>query len=85
MWKPLLETISGGLKVAGVMYLAILSMRAAVHLGATPLEAGCSVIVAAVLVSALLLSRVIGAAGDSFHPKVDELIADLGDIRRRGE
>jgi hypothetical protein len=49
------------------------------------LEAGFAVVVAAVIMGAYLISEVMGTVGDSFHPKVDELIADVGDIRRNGE
>jgi hypothetical protein len=85
MGKPLLATLWEGAKIVGAMCFAIGFMRGAVHLGATPLEAGFSAVVVAVVWAAFLVSRVIGAVGDSFHPKIDELIADVGDIRRRGE
>lgn len=69
----------------GSMCLAIWLMHAAVLFGATPIEAGCAVVVAAVIMDAYLISGVTGTVGDSFRPKVDELIADTGDIRGRGE
>jgi hypothetical protein len=48
-------------------------MHAAVLFGATPIEAGCAVVVAAVIMDAYLISGVTGTVGDSFRPKVDEL------------
>jgi hypothetical protein len=83
MAKPLLATLWEAFKIVGTMCLTIGFMRCAVLLGATPLEAGFSAVVVAVVWAAFLVSRVVGVIGDSFHPKVDELMADVGDLRRR--
>jgi hypothetical protein len=85
MKKPLLAALWEGVKILTSMFFAISFMRFAVYFGATPLEAGFSVVVAAVLAAAFIISRVMGAAGDSFHPKVDGLLLELSDIRRQGE
>jgi hypothetical protein len=85
MWKPLQFALWQGAKIAMSMCLATSWMRGAVFFGATPLEAGFAVVVAAVIVGAYLISTVMDTVGDPFHPKMDELVADLGDIRRHGE
>jgi hypothetical protein len=58
MRKPLLEALWEGAKIVGTMFLAIGFMRGSVLLGATPLEAGFSAVVTAVIWAAFLVSRV---------------------------
>jgi hypothetical protein len=74
MWKPLLQILWQGTKILLSMFLAVAWMRLASLFGATPLEAGFSVVVAAIVFGTFLITGVLEAVGDSLHPKLDELI-----------
>ena len=83
MWMNILKSLWQFIKVGLSIYAAICFMRLAEHFGATTMEAGFAVVSATVIWIGFLIVEVAGTVGDSFHPKIDNIVEELRDARAR--
>jgi hypothetical protein len=77
--KGILATLWLALRIGAGMYVGGMAMRAAEHMGASPLEAGFATIVGALVWVAIMILEIVKAS----EIKVDGLVQEWRDSREQ--